>query len=86
MGEVPLYYLRVAMLRWSFATEGAPGSRAPFYTQRKLSHGFKLSAVHTQGYLANKKTHALGLYRRIMPRVLGGFKRGGRFLMGEITL
>ena len=39
-----------------------------------------------QGYLAYKKTHPLGPYRRPMSRVLEESKGGGRFLMGEILL
>ena len=33
-----------------------------------------------------RKRTPLGLYRRPMPRVLGGFWGGGRFLMGEVPL
>ena len=29
-------------------------------------------ATHVEGYLAHKKTHPLGPYRRTMPRVIGG--------------
>ena len=33
-----------------------------------------------QEYLANKKNHHLGPYRRPVPRVLGGSQRGGGLL------
>ena len=39
-----------------------------------------------QGTQLIRKRTPLGLYRRPMPRVLGGSQGGGRFLMGEIPL
>ena len=33
-----------------------------------------------------RKRSPLEPYRRLMPRVLGGFYGGGRFLMGEVPL
>ena len=43
-----------------------------------------------QGYrgtsLTRKRTLLVGPYRRSMPRVLGGSKGGGRFLIGEVAL
>ena len=43
-------------------------------------------AMPIQGSSLLRKRPPLGPYRRPMPRVLGGFQGGGRFLMSEVPL
>ena len=46
----------------------------PFFNLRQaLGASGGRNALDIQGYLAHKKTHPLGPYRRPMPSVLGGF-------------
>jgi len=51
---------------------------------RTHAHASFEGAYRASSLRINRKT--LGPYSRTMPRVLGGSSRGGRFLMGEVTL